>query len=75
MGGRRHANPETHSQHIAMLFDRSEIGTFPTGEHLAFSGIVLMPRQILVVVEEAFEAHQRSNEEPNVWRSVTVQLV
>ena len=34
-----------------------------------------MQRQILVAVEEAFEAHQRSNEESNVWRSVTVQLV
>ena len=32
-----------------------------------------MQRQILVDVEEAFEAHQHSNEESNVWRSVTVQ--
>ena len=32
-----------------------------------------MQRQILVAVEEAFGAHQHSNEEPNVWRSVTVQ--
>ena len=32
-----------------------------------------MKKQILVAVEEAFEAHQHSNEESNVWRSVTVQ--
>ena len=53
----------------------SEIVAFPPGEHLAFSGIVLMHRPILVAVEEAFGAHQQSNEESNVWRSVTVQLV
>ena len=29
----------------------SEIAAFPLGEHLAFSGIVLMHRQILVAVE------------------------
>ena len=52
----------------------SEIAAFPPGEHLAFSGIVLMNRQILVAVEEAFEAHQHSNEESNVWRSATAQL-
>ena len=34
-----------------------------------------MQRQILVAVEGAFEAHQHSNEEPNVWRSATVQLL
>ena len=33
-----------------------------------------MQRHILVAVEEAFGAHQHSNEESNVWRSVTVQL-
>ena len=33
-----------------------------------------MQRQILVAVEEAFEAHLHSNEESNVWRSATVQL-
>ena len=33
-----------------------------------------MQRQIVVAVEEAFEAHQHSNEESNVWRSVTAQL-
>ena len=33
-----------------------------------------MQRQILVAVEEAFEAHQHSNEESNVWHSATVQL-
>ena len=34
-----------------------------------------MHRQILVAVEEVFVANQHSNEESNVWRSVTVQLV
>ena len=34
-----------------------------------------MHRQILVAVEEAFGAHQHSNEDFNVWRAVTVQLV
>ena len=53
----------------------SEIVAFPPCEHLAFSGIVSMHRQILVAVEQVFEAHQHSNEEPNVWRSVVVQLV
>ena len=53
----------------------SEFVLSPPREHLAFSGIVLMRRQILVAVEEASEAHQHSNEEPNVWRFVTVQLV
>ena len=43
----------------------SEIAAFPPGEHLAFSGIVLLYRQILVAVEEVSEAHQHSNEEPN----------
>ena len=52
----------------------SEIVAFPPSEHLAFKGIVLMQRQILVAVEEAFEAHQHSNEESNVWRSATAQL-
>ena len=33
-----------------------------------------MQRQVLVAVEEAFEAHQHSNEESKVWRSATVQL-
>ena len=46
----------------------SEIAAFRPGEHLAFSGIGLLHRQILVAVEEAFEAHQHSNEESNVWR-------
>ena len=53
----------------------SDIVAFPPGEHLAFSGIVLMHRQILLAVEEVFGAHQHSNEESIVWRSVTVQLV
>ena len=53
----------------------SEFVPSPTGEHLAFSGIVSMRRQILVAVEEVSGAHQHSNEEPNVWRSVIVQLV
>ena len=34
-----------------------------------------MHRQILVAVEEVSGAHQHSNEERSVWRSVTVQLV
>ena len=40
-----------------------------------FSGIVLGHRQNLVAVEEVSGAHQHSNEESNVWRSVIVQLV
>ena len=52
----------------------SETVAFPPGEHLAFSSIVLMHRQILVAVEEVSGAYQHSNEEPNVWRSVTGQL-
>ena len=50
----------------------SEIAAFPQSERLAFQSIVLVQRRILVAVEEAFEAHQHANEEPNVWRSVTV---
>ena len=42
---------------------------------LHFEGMVLMRRQILVAVEDVSGAHQHTNEEPNVWRSVTVQLV
>ena len=53
----------------------SEIVAFLPRERLAFQGIVLMRRQILVAVEEAVGAHQHSNEESNVWRSVAVQLV
>ena len=53
----------------------SEFVMFPPGEHLAFSGIVLLHWQNLVAVEEVSGAPQHSNEEPNVWRSVTVQLV
>ena len=34
-----------------------------------------MRRQIMVAVEEVVGAHQHSNEESNVWRSVTGQLV
>ena len=52
----------------------SEIVAFPPREHLAFLSIVLMQRQILVAVEEAFGAHQHSNEESNVWRSATAQI-
>ena len=52
----------------------SEIVVFPPGEHLAFLGTVSTQRQILVAVEEAFEAHQYPNEESNVWRSATSQL-
>ena len=52
-----------------------EIVRFPPGEHLAFSGIILMHRQNLVAVEEVSGASQYPNEEPNVWRSVVVQLV
>ena len=33
-----------------------------------------MQRQIFVAVEEVSGAHQHSNEEPNVWRSVIAQL-
>ena len=44
----------------------SGFGLFPQDEHLVFSGIVLVHRQILI--EEVLEAHQHSNEEPNVWR-------
>ena len=33
-----------------------------------------MQRQFLAAAEEVFGAHQHSNEEPNVWRSVTAQL-
>ena len=39
----------------------SEIVAFPPSERLAFEGIVSMQRQILVAVEEAFEAHQHSS--------------
>ena len=53
----------------------SEIVAFPPGEHLAFSGIVLMHRQILVAFEEVSGTYQHANVEPNVWRSVIVQLV
>ena len=53
----------------------SEFDQFPPGEHLAFSGIVSVHRQILIAVEQVFGAHQHSNEEPNVWLSVFVQLV
>ena len=52
----------------------SEFVLSPPGEHLAFQGIFFVQRQILVAVEEAFGAHQHSNEESNVWPSVTVQL-
>ena len=52
----------------------SEIVAFPSSERLAFEGIVLMQRHILVFAEEAFEAHQHSNEESNVWRSAIAQL-
>ena len=52
----------------------SESVAFPPSEHLAFEVIVLLHRQILVAVKEAFGAHQHSNEKSNVWRSVTVQL-
>ena len=52
----------------------SETVAFPPSERLAFQAIVLMQRQILVAVVEAFEADQRSNEESNVCRSATVQL-
>ena len=53
----------------------SEIVPSPPSEHLESSGIVLMHRQIPVAVEEVSGDHQHSNEEPNAWRSVTVQLV
>ena len=53
----------------------SEFVLSPPGEHLAFSGTVLMHRKNLVAVDEVSGAHQHSNEEPNVWRSVIVQLV
>ena len=38
----------------------SEIVAFPPGEHLAFSGTVLMHRQIVVAVEEVSGAHQQT---------------
>ena len=60
---------------LTLLMFCSESVAFPPSESLAFNGIVLMQRQILVAVEEAFGARQHSNEESNVWRSVTVQLV
>ena len=41
----------------------SEIVLSPPDEHLAFSGIVSLHRQILIAVEEVFGAHQHSNEE------------
>ena len=40
----------------------SEIAAFPPSVHLAFSSVVSMHRQILVVVQEAFGAHQHSSE-------------
>ena len=52
----------------------SEIVAFPSTERLAFYGFVLVQRQIMVAVEEAFEAHQYSDEESNVWPSATVDL-
>ena len=52
----------------------SEIVAFPSVSVLHFQGIVFMQRQILVAVEEVFEAHQHSNEESNVWRSAIAQL-
>ena len=52
----------------------SEIVAFPPCKRLAFQGMVLMQRQILVDVEEALDAHQNSNEESNVRRSAAVQL-
>ena len=42
---------------------------------LHFQALFLMHRQILIAVEEVSGAHEHSNELPNVWRSVTVQLV
>ena len=53
----------------------SEIVAFPPSERLAFLGIVVMQRQILVAVEEAFEVHRHSNEESNVWRSAVILKV
>ena len=53
----------------------SESVLSPPCEHLAFSSIVFMHRQILVAVEEVSGTNQHSNEEPNVWRSEIVQLV
>ena len=52
----------------------SEFVLFPPAEHLAFSGIVLMHRNS-GRCRRGFWGHQHSNEEPNVWRSVAVQLV
>ena len=57
------------------VVDVDDVLDVSVSENVHFSGIVLMHRQILVVVEEAFGGHQRSNEESNVWRSATVQLV
>ena len=45
----------------------------PPSERLALQGIVLVQRQNMVAVEEAFWGPS-ANEESNVWRSVTVQL-
>ena len=53
----------------------SEFVLSPPCGHLAFSGVFLMHRQNLVAIEEVSGVHQHSNEEPNVWRSVFVQLV
>ena len=52
----------------------SEIVAFAPSERLALKSFVLVHRQILVAVEEAFGAHQHSDEESNVWRSATVQF-
>ena len=54
----------------------SEIVAFPPGEHLAFSGIVLMHRQILVAVEEFLGPISIQTKNPMFFkRSVTVQLL
>ena len=77
----RHSNRSFPLLRIAEFFvdavdlSVSEFVPSPPGEHLEFSGIVSMHRKILVAVEEVSGSHQRSNEEPNVWRSVTVQFV
>ena len=44
----------------------SENVALPSSKRLAFEGIVLMHRQILVAVEEILRDHQHSNEESNV---------
>ena len=53
----------------------SEFVLSSPGGHLAFSGIVSNASANSCCCRRGFWAHQHSNEEPNVWRSVIVQFV